>query len=161
MISVLSGGDLVGLVTANTFLCWVEQATHTTPDGVLTPYLEMLVLLAPVVSLVGVQSVGAPAAQVQLGWWQPSVHEKHLPHGDVVLPEAESLGREHWGMSIHLIEGEVERIALQHYLEPPQIWVEEDHPIPLFLSEVLQYCHRVLVLREDVFTDKIRPYLQV
>ena len=58
------------------------------------------------------------------------MHEEHLSRGDVVPPGAESLDGEHVGVSFHRAEGEVERIALQHYLEPPQVWVEEDHPIP-------------------------------
>ena len=129
-----------------------------------TPYLKMIVPLALIASnrfiLVGVQGVGAPAAQVQLGRWRPLVHEEHLPRGDVVPPGAEFLARGHVGVSFHCVEGEVERVVLQHSLEPPQVWVKEDHPIPLFLNQASRDDHQVLVLgSEDVLTGKIGPYL--
>ena len=102
-VRALSGGDLFGLVTVNTFLRRMGQTTHPTPDGVFIPYLETVVPLTLVAShrlaLVGVQGVGVPAGQVQLGRCGPSCTRSICLVGMSSLPE--SLGGEHVGVSFH------------------------------------------------------------
>ena len=75
-VRTLSCGNLFGLVTANIFLHRVGQGTYSAPNGMFTPYLEMVVLLTRVAShrlaLVRAQSVGVSAAQVQLERGGPS-----------------------------------------------------------------------------------------
>ncbi len=73
------GGCLVGLMAGNALLRQVGQAAHATPDGMFTPGLQVVIVLAPITSyrltLVGAQGVPSPTAEVQLGGKRPHKHK--------------------------------------------------------------------------------------
>ena len=155
-VRALGGGGLLRLMPLYAPFGRVGLAAHSTPDGVLTPrpdVVEAMALKAPHrLTLVRADVVAAPASQLQLFWWYSLVHHQYLSRGSSRPCPPEPRGGEHVRVCLYCLEGEVQGVALQHYLVPLNRWVQQYHSVVLLRAAPQEHRGRLVLRGEDVIT---------